>query len=83
MLVSVVRWCGVILGSTAFESSLNEWKYILIKQYKKSPTYIFVKQRQITLSPNEINTIWKNLDINQELSLGYINKLNETNENKL
>ena len=45
--------------------------YKKIKQYKKSPTYIFVKQRQITLSPNEINTIWKNLDINQENILGY------------
>ena len=54
-----------------------------IKNYKKSDTYNFVKQRQITLTPLVIDIIWKNLDINQELSLGYNNKLNETNENKL
>ena len=54
-----------------------------IKNYKKSNTYNFVQQRQVTLTPFIIDIIWKNLDINQELSLGYINKLNETNENKL
>ena len=54
-----------------------------IKNYKKSDTYNFVQQRQITLTPFVIDIIWKNLDINQELSLGYNNKLNETNENKL
>jgi hypothetical protein len=27
-----------------------------------------------------IDIIWKNLDVNQELKLGYNNKLNETNE---
>ena len=54
-----------------------------IKTYKKSDTYNFVQQRQITLIPFEINIIWKNLDINQELKLGYYNKLNESNENKL
>jgi len=54
-----------------------------IKNYKKSDTYNFVQQRQITLTPFVIDIIWKNLDINQELSIGYNNKLNETNENKL
>ena len=54
-----------------------------IKNYKKSDTYNFVQQRQITLIPFVINIIWKNLDINQELKLGYYNKLNESNENKL
>jgi DNA-binding Lrp family transcriptional regulator len=57
--------------------------YVKIKNYKKSDTYNFVQQRQITLTPFVIDIIWKNLDINQELSLGYNNKLNETNENKL
>ena len=51
-----------------------------IKNYKKSDTYNFVQQRQITLIPFVIDIIWKNLDTNQELSLGYNNKLNETNE---
>lgn len=63
-----------------------------ITNYKKSNTYNFVQQRQITLSPPVIDIIWQNLDINQELSLGYNNnnneinennKLNEINENKL
>jgi hypothetical protein len=51
-----------------------------IKSYKKSDTYNFVQQRQITLNPFLIDIIWKNLDVNQELKLGYNNKLNETNE---
>ena len=51
-----------------------------IKNYKKSDTYNFVQQRQITLTPFVIDIIWKNLDINQELSLGYNNKTNETIE---
>jgi hypothetical protein len=49
-----------------------------IKKYKKSETYNFVQQRQITLNPFTINIIWKNLDIDQEIILGY----NETNETK-
>ena len=48
-----------------------------ITKYKKSDTYNFVQQRQITLSTDLINIIWKNLDINQELKLGYNNKLIE------
>lgn len=54
-----------------------------IKNYKKSDTYNFVQQRQITFTPFIIDIIWKNLDTNQELTLGYNNKLNERNENKL
>ena len=46
-----------------------------IRQYKKSNTYNFVQQRQITLTSHEINTIWQNLDINQESILGYNNEI--------
>ena len=54
--------------------------YKKIKNYKKSDTYNFVQQRQITLSPFLINIIWKNLDVSQELKLGYNNNVSETNE---
>jgi hypothetical protein len=47
-----------------------------IQKYKKSDTYNFVKQRQITLKPFIVDIIWKNLDIEQESKLGY-NKINE------
>jgi nicotinamide riboside kinase len=67
--------------------------YKKIKNYKKSDTYNFVQQRQITLTPFLINIIWQNLDVNQELKLGYsnnkvnekneTNETNETNQNKL
>ena len=42
-----------------------------IQKYKKSDTYNFVRQRQITLTPFIIDIIWKNLDIQQESKLGY------------
>ena len=42
-----------------------------IIKYKKSDTYNFVRQRQITLPPFIIDIIWKNLDISQESTLGY------------
>lgn len=42
-----------------------------IQKYKKSDTYNFVQQRQITLTPFIIDIIWKNLDIQQESKLGY------------
>lgn len=48
-----------------------------IQKYKKSTNYNFVKQRQITLTPFIVDIIWKNLDIEQELKLGYNNKINE------
>ena len=59
-----------------------------ITKYKKSENFNFVHQRQITFNLFTINTIWKNLDINQESILGYnnetneINKTNEINEQK-
>ena len=46
-------------------------EFIRTKKYKKSNTYNFVKQREITLSIGLIDIIWKNLDIEQEKSLGY------------
>ena len=42
-----------------------------IQKYKKSDTYNFVQQRQITLTPFIVNIIWKNLDTEQESKLGY------------
>lgn len=42
-----------------------------IKQYKKSTTYNFVKQRNILLTPEQVKTIWENLNIAQETRLGY------------
>ena len=42
-----------------------------IIKYKKSDTYNFVRQRQITLTPFIVDTIWKNLDAEQESRLGY------------
>ena len=47
-----------------------------IQKYKKSDSYNFVRQREITLTPFIIDIIWKNLDIDQESKLGY-NKINE------
>jgi len=47
-------------------------EFIRVKKYKKSDTYNFVKQREITLPTNLINIIWKNLDVEQEKKLGYI-----------
>jgi hypothetical protein len=52
--------------------------FIKIKNYKKSSTYNFVKQRQILLPHNLILLIWKNLDIKQEEKLGY--KINDNNK---
>jgi len=50
-----------------------------IQKYKKSESYNFVRQRQITLPQTVIDIIWKNLDIEQESKIGY----NKINENKL
>jgi hypothetical protein len=46
-------------------------EFVKIIKYKKSETYNFVKQREITMSVNLINTIWNNLDVEQEKNLGY------------
>lgn len=45
--------------------------FIKIKNYKKSNTYNYQKQRVITFNNNLIHTIWENLDTVQENSLGY------------
>ena len=42
-----------------------------VKKYKKSDTYKFVFQRQITFSSDTIKEIWNNVDVEQENSLGY------------
>jgi nicotinamide riboside kinase len=47
-------------------------EFIRIKKYKKSDTYNFVKQREITLPVNIIQIIWNNLNVEQEKRLGYI-----------
>jgi hypothetical protein len=45
--------------------------FVQPQKYKKSDSYQFVKQRKILLPPHIVSTIWKNLDKEQELSLGY------------
>jgi hypothetical protein len=42
-----------------------------VTKYKKSDTYNFVTQRQITFSPTVVKMIWSNLDIVQENKLSY------------
>jgi hypothetical protein len=41
------------------------------KKYKKSETYNFVKQREISFTPKIVNIIWNNLNVKQENFLGY------------
>lgn len=45
--------------------------FLKITKYKKTSTYNFKQQRQITLSLKTIKLIWSNLDVKQENSLGY------------
>lgn len=45
--------------------------FVSIKKYKKSDTYNFVVQRQITFTPPVVKMIWHNLDVIQENNLGY------------
>jgi len=42
------------------------------KKYKKSDTYKFVKQREISFTPQIIQLIWNKLDNEQEKTLGYL-----------
>ena len=42
------------------------------KKYKKSPNYNFVKQREISFTPQVINLIWNYLNLEQEKYLGYL-----------
>jgi len=46
-------------------------KFEKVSKYKKSTSYQFVKQREITFSIETIKLIWKNLYVQQENSLGY------------
>lgn len=46
--------------------------FIKIKKYKKSDSYNFVQQREISFPPVIIHLLWENLDIQQEKKLGYI-----------
>jgi hypothetical protein len=46
--------------------------FLKIAKYKKSDSYQFVKQREITFTPPIIQLIWQNLNIEQEKKLGYI-----------
>jgi hypothetical protein len=54
-----------------FNLSQKNKDFIKVKNYKKSNTYNFVQQRKILLSPSIVVLIWKNLDKEQENSLGY------------
>lgn len=45
--------------------------FVSVKKYKKSDTYKFVTQRQITFTPAVVKMIWDNLDVIQENNLGY------------
>ena len=42
------------------------------KKYKKCETYNFVKQREITFTPQTVNLIWNHLNVKQENKLGYL-----------
>jgi len=45
--------------------------FMKIQKYKKSDTYNYKRQRQITFTPSLVKKIWDNLDVSQENSLGY------------
>ena len=57
---------------TRFNLMPKNETFLNVTKYKKSETYTFVKQRQITFSPEMVNLIWKNLDVAQENQLGYV-----------
>jgi len=56
---------------TKFELIQSRPTFENIKKYKKTDTYNFVVQRQITFKSNVIREIWNHLDVEQENSLGY------------
>jgi hypothetical protein len=62
-----------------FDLTPKHSEYINIKKYKKSDSYNFVRQRMITFNTTIIDTIWKNLDVNQENYLGYYKNDNNNN----
>ena len=45
--------------------------FVKVNKYKKSDSVSYQGQRQITFSPTIVKTLWKNLDMEQENSLGY------------
>ena len=45
--------------------------FVPVQKYKKSDTYKFVMQRQVTFTPDVVKMIWNNLDVIQENNLGY------------
>jgi hypothetical protein len=45
--------------------------FVPVQKYKKSDTYKFVMQRQVTFTPDVVKMIWRNLDVIQENNLGY------------
>jgi hypothetical protein len=53
--------------------------FVPVKKYKKSDTYKFVAQRQITFTPAVVKMIWNNLDVIQENNLGYFMGNNNQN----
>jgi hypothetical protein len=61
---------------TQFNLIAKNDTFINVSKYKKSDTYTFVKQRQITFSPKVVDLIWSNVDVSQENQLGYFNLLN-------
>jgi len=54
-----------------FDISKKNDTFVKIKNYKKSNTYNYKQQRVITFNNDLLNSIWNNLDIEQEKKLGY------------
>jgi len=58
--------------------------FIKIAKYKKSDKYQFVKQREISFTPQVVDLLWQHLDMEQEKKLGYFptsHNDNNTNTN--
>ena len=70
LLFNYTQTLRLIMDKFGLQQKIPE--FIRIKKYKKSDTYNFVKQREITLQPQIIYTIWNNLNVEQEKRLGYI-----------
>jgi len=70
LLFNYTQTLQLIMDKFDLQQKIPE--FIRIKKYKKSDTYNFVKQREITLQPQIIYTIWNNLNVEQEKNLGYI-----------
>lgn len=56
---------------TQFNLEQSNKEFLYIKGYKKSTTEMFKGEKQITFDKKTLLLIWKNLDIEQEKSLGY------------